>query len=79
MFEQINPSKVLVITSSSACEYHSVTPDKLQSDFVKMLKTDSWSTKGYSVDCDFLETPNMIKDTPAAGKIQLYYLPQLSA
>ena len=59
----------MILTSSPACEYHSVTPDRLTADFVKMLKTDSWTAKGYSVDCDFLETPNMVKDLPAAGTV----------
>jgi len=49
-----------------ACEYHSSDPETLKSDFVKMLKTDSWQGTFSQKECTFLETPNIVSGLAAS-------------
>ena len=73
LFENLKPSKVVILTSSAACEYHTNAPENLKSDFVKVLKTDSWQEKIPHKECSFLETPNVISGVAASGKIANFF------
>ncbi|KAJ7363691.1 Proteasome assembly chaperone 1 [Desmophyllum pertusum] len=53
LFENFKPSKVVILTSAPACEYHTNTPGNLKPDFVKVLKTDSWQEKISHRECSF--------------------------
>lgn len=68
LFENLKPSKVVILTSSPACDYHTNAPENLKSDFVKVLKTDSWQEMISHKECSFLETPNVISGVAASGK-----------
>lgn len=68
LFENLKPSKVVILTSSPACDYHTNAPENLKSDFVKVLKTDSWQEMISHNECSFLETPNVINGVAASGK-----------
>ena len=61
----------MILTSSPACDYHTKDPENLPSDFVKVLKTDSWKKSFPEVECAFLETPNVIGGLAASGKSSL--------
>ena len=69
LFENLKPSKVVILTSLAACEYHTNAPENLKSDFVKVLKTDSWQEKILHEECSFLETPNVMSGVAASGRI----------
>lgn len=58
----------MILTSSPACGYHTSTPENLKSDFVRVLKTDSWQEKISHKECSFLETPNIISGVAASGR-----------
>ena len=68
LFEFLKPSKVVILSSAPACEYHTDTPEDLKSDFVKVLKTDSWLEKLSQKECSLLETPNVISGVAASGE-----------
>lgn len=74
LFENLKPSKVVILTSSAACEYHTNAPENLKSDFVKVLKTDSWQEKISHKECSFLETPNVISGVASSGKIANFWI-----
>ena len=59
----------MILTSLPACEYHTNAPENLKSDFVKVLKTDSWQEKILRKECSFLETPNVISGVAASGDV----------
>lgn len=70
LFENLKPSKVVILSSAPACEYHTSTPENLKADFVRVLKTDSWQEKIAHRDCSFLETPNIISGVAASGTVR---------
>lgn len=59
----------MILTSLPACEYHTNALENLKSDFVKVLKTDSWQEKILHKQCSFLETPNIISGVAASGNV----------
>ena len=69
LFENLKPSKVVILTSLASCEYHTNAPENLKSDFVKVLRTDSWQDNILHKECSFLETPNVMSGVAASGKI----------
>ena len=73
LFQNLKPSQVVILTSAHACEYHTRDPGNLKSDFVKVLKTDSWKEKFPKKECSFLETPNIISGLAASGKKSLHH------
>lgn len=78
LLENLKPSKVVILSSAPACDYHTNTPENLKSDFVKVLKTDSWLEKFSQKDCSFLETPNIISGV-AASVLQYCQIHNLAA
>ena len=68
LFQNLKPSRVVVLTSAPACEYYTSDPGNLKSDFVKVLKTDSWLETFSQKECSFLETPNIVRGLAASGK-----------
>ncbi|XP_068698409.1 proteasome assembly chaperone 1-like isoform X1 [Montipora foliosa] len=76
LFQNFKPSQVVILTSSPACEYHTSDPGNLKSDFIKVLKTDSWQERIPEKECSFLETPNIVSGLAASvlQYCQIYHL-----
>lgn len=69
LIQHLKPSRVVMLTSAPACEYHTRDPANITSDFVKVLKTKAWQENFSQKECSYLETPNIIKGQAASGKI----------
>ncbi|KAK3739009.1 hypothetical protein QZH41_010482 [Actinostola sp. cb2023] len=77
LFEQVKPSKVIILTSAPVCEYNTSEPDSLPSDFLKVLHTTEWTKDGRALPCGFVETPNTVRGLAAAilSHSQVFHIP----
>ncbi|XP_031553110.1 proteasome assembly chaperone 1-like [Actinia tenebrosa] len=77
VFDNVRPSKVIILSSAPACEYSTSDPSNLKSDFVKMLHTTAWNKSNEKTDIGFVETPNTIRGVAAAvlNHCQVYNVP----